>query len=308
MQFWFAHGTEVTLREQLVTQVVLGILCGDLAPGHRLPSTRELARRFRLHSNTISAGYRQLERERWVEFRRGSGVYVRDSKPDAPLSSALALDQLIANLFRSARELGTPLGALRSRLRQFLELQPPDHFLLLEPDEELRRIVATEMQQAVTLRVEGCDLRDCRHPENLDGAIPVVLPSKMREARQALPEGTEFLTLQVRSVPASLAEWLPAPSGALVGIASRWPGFLKMARTILSAAGFDMDSLVFRDARKKNWQRGLKDTAAVVCDSVVASELPKSSRAIPFSLLAESSLAELRQYEEFVRRPPVISI
>ncbi len=45
MQFWFAHGVEVTLREQLVTQVILGILCHDLHPGERLPSTRELARR-----------------------------------------------------------------------------------------------------------------------------------------------------------------------------------------------------------------------------------------------------------------------
>ena len=308
MQFWFAHGTEVTLREQLVTQVVLGILCGDLAPGQRLPSTRELARRFRLHPNTISAGYRQLERERWVEFRRGSGVYIRESKPNAPLSSALALDQLISNLFRSARELGAPLGALRLRLRQFLELQPPDHFLLLEPDEELRRIVAAEMQQAVKLPVQGCDFEDCRRAGRLDGAIPVVLPSKTKDARQALPDGTEFLTLQVRSVPASLAEWLPAPSGALIGIASRWPGFLKLARTILTAAGFDADSLVFRDARKKNWQRGLKDTAAVVCDTVVAGELPKNSRAIPFSLLSEFSLAELRQYEEFIRHPPAPSM
>ena len=80
MQLWFARGSEVTIREQLVTQVILGILSDDLAPGQRLPSTRELARRFRLHPNTVSAGYRQLERERWVEFRHGSGVYVRDEK------------------------------------------------------------------------------------------------------------------------------------------------------------------------------------------------------------------------------------
>jgi DNA-binding transcriptional regulator YhcF (GntR family) len=48
MQLWFARGSEVTIREQLVTQVVLGILSDDLVPGQRLPSTRELARRFRL--------------------------------------------------------------------------------------------------------------------------------------------------------------------------------------------------------------------------------------------------------------------
>jgi DNA-binding transcriptional regulator YhcF (GntR family) len=105
MQLWFARGSEVTIREQLVTQVILGILSDDLAPGQRLPSTRELARRFRLHPNTVSAAYRQLEREQWVELRHGSGVYVREQKPEVAPSSALALDQMIARLFRSAREL-----------------------------------------------------------------------------------------------------------------------------------------------------------------------------------------------------------
>src|ERR1700675_152805 len=102
MQLWLAHGSEVSIREQLATQVILAILSDDLSPGQRLPSTRDLARRFHLHPNTISAGYRQLERERWVEFRRGSGVYVRDKKPMGVLSSTLLLDQLIANLFRAA--------------------------------------------------------------------------------------------------------------------------------------------------------------------------------------------------------------
>src|SRR5450755_2466737 len=126
MQLWFARGSEVSIREQLVTQVVLGILSDDLAPGQRLPSTRTLARRFRLHPNTVSAGYRQLERDRWVEFRHGSGVYVRSTKPDLPLSPDLALDQLIANLFRSARNCNAPLAAVSSRLRHWLDMQPPD--------------------------------------------------------------------------------------------------------------------------------------------------------------------------------------
>ena len=303
MQLWFARDSEVTIREQLVTQVILGILSGDLAPGQRLPSTRELARRFRLHPNTVSAGYRQLERDRWVEFRHGSGVYVGAGKPEHPSSSALALDQLIGNLFRSARGLGTPLSAVRSRLRQWLELQPPDHFLLIEPDQELRRIVATEMQQAVTFPVKSCGLQECGHPEVLDGAIPVALPSKVKAAQQALPAATELLALQVRSVPSSLAGWLPAPSGALVGIASRWPDFLKLARTMMTAAGFHPDSLMLRDAGKANWQRGLEQTAAVVCDSAILSELPKNCRAICFPLLSESSIEDLRHYEEFVRNP-----
>ena len=301
MQLWFARGSEVSIREQLVTQVVLGILSDDLAPGQRLPSTRELARRFHLHPNTVSAGYRQLQRERWVEFRRGSGVYVRASKPELPASSALAMDQIIANLFRSARKAGVSLPDLRSRLRHWMELQPPDHFLLIEPDDELRRIVASEMQQAAGWPVQGCDLADL--PVALDGAIAVALPNRSSAVKQALPAGSDLLTLEFRSVPASLAGWLPAPSAALVGIASRWPNFLKIARTMLIAAGFPPDALIPRDAREPNWQRGLKQTAAVVCDSLTATGLPAGCRAIPFSLLSESSVAELKRYVEFIHQP-----
>lgn len=301
MQLWFARGSEVSIREQLVTQVVLGILGDDLAPGQRLPSTRELARRFHLHPNTVSAGYRQLARERWVEQRRGSGVFVRASKPEMQLSAALALDQMIAGVFRSARKQGLSLPALRARLRHWLELQPPDHFLLVEPDGELRRIVAAEIQQAVSLTVTSCGLEDFR--KMLEGSIPVSLPNRAAIVQRTLPEGTELLTLRFRSVPTSLGQWLPAPSGALVGIASKWPEFLKLARTMLSAAGFHPDCLVLRDVRKANWQRGLKQTAAVVCDSVTAKELPAGCRAIPFSLLAESSIDELRRYAEFVSSP-----
>ena len=171
MQLWFARNSEVSIREQLVTQVVLGILSEDLAPGQRLPSTRELARRFNLHPNTVSAGYRQLQKDRWVEFRRGSGVYVRTSKPENRRSPALAADQIIADLFSAARKRGISLPELRGRLRQWLELQPPDHFLLIEPDEELRRILASELRQALTFPIKSCGLQECG--KIFAGGIPV---------------------------------------------------------------------------------------------------------------------------------------
>jgi DNA-binding transcriptional regulator YhcF (GntR family) len=303
MQLWFSHSTGVTLREQLVTQVILGILSGELSPGERLPSTRELARRFRLHPNTVSSGYRQLERDRWVQFRHGSGVYVRKGKPEAPLSMALALDQMISELFRSARQANAPLPELRSRLKHWLEVQPPDRFLLIEPDQELRRIVQLEIERALSFPVQTCALADVAKPLALDGAIPIVLPSKERIVRQALPAGVELLTLGVRSVPTSLSEWLPAPTGALVAIASRWPDFLKLARTMLLAAGFQSDALLLCDARKPNWQRGLKQAAAVVCDSATADLLPAAPRKIVFALLAKASLSELAKYRDFLSDP-----
>ena len=55
----------------------------------------------------------------------------------------------------AARGLGFSLATVRSRLRHWFEMQPPDHFLLIEPDEELRRILTVEMRGAVALPVKS---------------------------------------------------------------------------------------------------------------------------------------------------------
>jgi len=305
MQLWFNRANEVSIREQLVTQVILGILSGDLAPGQRLPSTRELARRFKLHPNTASAGYRQLEREGWLESRRGSGVFVRAGKAGAQPPAGQSLDQLISDFFTAARRLGIPFASVQARLRERLDQRSPDHLLLIEPDDELRKILVAEVQQAVSFPVKNSGMEVCKSPAALNGGIAVVLQSKAKIATEALPPGTELVTLQTRSVPDSLAAWLPAPKNALVAVASRWPGFLSLGRTMLLASGFHPDTLVFRDARKKNWQRGLEEMAAVVSDCVTAAafatrKLRNPPRVVMFSVLSEASIRELQNYIKYL--------
>lgn len=303
MRFWISHASEVPIREQLVTQIVLAILSEDLRAGARLPSTRELARRFRIHANTVSSAYKDLERSGWLEFRHGSGVYIQEQSQQESLSPELGLDRLIGSLFRSARESGVPLSVVRKRLSHWLELQPPDHFLLIEPDAELARIVVAEIQQAVTFPVTTSDLGACNSLELLQSAVPLAMPSKVATVRKNLPEGVDCIGLRVRSVTESMVPWMPARKQALVAVVSSWSDFLKRARTMLVAAGFDSDGLLVRDARERGWDKGLAQTAAVICDSLTAARIPKQCRAIPFPLLAQASLIELRSYEDFINQP-----
>jgi hypothetical protein len=83
-----------------------------------------------------------------------------------------------------------------------------------------------------------------------------------------------------------------------VAIVSRWPEFLRWARTMLVAAGLDPDALTFRDARERNWQKGLRSAAFVFTDSLMASRIPSSCEIKVFRVLAESSLQEIRDYAE----------
>jgi DNA-binding transcriptional regulator YhcF (GntR family) len=298
MRLWLNRTGEVSLREQLTTQVRLGILSRELKPGERLPSTRELARRFGIHANTASAAYRELEQDGWLEFRHGSGVYVRSTRPTLPRSPELAVDELIGELAARARRLGAPPRLVSARLRRWLEMEPPRRWLVIEPDEELMRIVIAEMVPAVGLPVSGCAPEECGGEGMLDGAMPVVLPSKATAVRKLLPAGTELTVLQVHPVAPALGNYLPAPAGILVGIASRWGEFQRVARIMLMAAGLAPESLLVSDATQPGWKRGLNATAGVVCDAVTAPELPKGCRAIEFRLLAEWTLAQLRAAEE----------
>lgn len=308
MRLWLNRTGEVSLREQLITQVVLGILCHELAPGQRLPSTRELSRRFGIHANTASAAYRQLEDEGWVELRHGSGVFVRSTRPEAPLSPEMAIDQMIADLAVKARKFGASETLVKSRLRRWLALEPPARWLVIEPDPELRGIVICEMEQALSLPVLGCSPEECNTPGMLEGSMPAVLPSKAAAVRKLLPAGKELVTLQVHPVAPELQSYLqrymPAHSSDLLGIASRWSEFQRIAQTMLVAAGFAPDCLLVRDATKPGWKRGLETAIAVVCDAAIENKLPSGARAIVFRLLGDVSIADLSNREASVLAAP----
>ena len=297
VRFWFSAASEVPIYRQLATQVMLAILSGDLRTGDRLPSTRELARRFSIHPNTISAGYRQLEREGWTEFRHGSGVFVK-SDTITPSTPEQIIDQHIAAFFRAVRELSLPSAEVRHRVSQWLASPPPDHFLLIDPDPEARDILLAEIRAYTKLPAFGASLEDCANPEILLAAIPLCRPSKTNTVRALLPAGVELITLQIRSANTRLNPWLPKLKGQLIGVVSRWSDFREIARTMLGAAGVDPDLLVIRDVTRPRWVRGLEQTGAIICDAQTAAtgKLPPGPRVFIFPILADTAHAELARF------------
>ncbi len=297
MLLWLSKNSEVSVREQLVAQIMLGVASGDLKPGERLPSTRELGRRYSIHSNTVSAAYRELERLGWLESKRGSGVYVRAHAPeDVEADPSLALDQIISAFLMRARSSGFSLAEIQARVKHWLQLQPPDHFVVVEPDAELRKILVAEIEEATNFRVRGIGIEACADESNLMGASVVALHSQADRVRAALPAATGVLWLHSRSIPESLrGERLPPPD-ALISVVSRWADFLNFARVILVAAGVDPAALNFRDARERRWERGLRASAFVITDTVAAREIARSCQMRIFRIIADSSLEDLRSY------------
>jgi DNA-binding transcriptional regulator YhcF (GntR family) len=299
LRLWFSTASEVPIYRQLATQVQLAILSGELTPGERLPSTRELARRFRVHPNTVSAGYRQLARDGWVEYRHGSGVYVQSEIAPAQTPEQI-LDQHIVAFFKAVRDLRLPAVAIRQRVAEWIAAPPPDHFVLIDPDMEAREILLTEIRQLTTWPATACSIEEAAEPEAMRAAIPLCRPTKIKMVRAALPAGVELIPLQIRSANRWLDPELPRLKGKMIGIASAWVDFREIARTMLAAAGVDPDSLVVRNPCRPRWQRGLEQTGAIICDAHTAAtrELPSSSRVFVFPLLADAFQLELSKFSD----------
>ena len=296
MRIWLSKTSAVSLQEQLKTQIVLGIVSADLPPGERLPSTSEVGRRFEIHPNTVRAAYRALAEAGWVDWRQGSGFYVREREPDVGSDPELELDRLISTFFQVARDRGHPLDEIEARIDRWLAVQPPDRIAVIEPDVELRAILIDEIRAAISMPVVGFGFEDCRRPNLLTGALPVALYDHAEEVRAALTPDPGYVLLHSSSVPDLLrGETRPGPE-TLITVVSRWPDFLRLARTFLGAVGIGDEALDLRDARRRGWNRGLDHTSLIVTDSSLVRRLPAGCNARVFPIISEASLVELRDH------------
>ena len=302
MHSWLSRNSDVPLREQLTAQIKLAILSHDLKPGQKLPSTRELARRFHIHSNTVSAAYRELAQQGWVDLRSGSGIYVRSFKPDVALESELNLDNLIVEFLQIARRKDYSLGEIQSRVRHWMKLQRPDHFLVIDTDPEFRAILMAELRAEIQFPVVGASIEDCANRALLFGAVPVALYGQAEAVNAVLPSRMQSLLVQTRSIRETLkAEKRPSPDELII-VVSRWAGFLEYARAVLSALKIDPDSLSFRDAGRPGWQKGLRAGAFVISDSATAEKIPSGVRVRVFKVIADSFVRAERN-----STPPIAS-
>jgi len=69
------------IYQQIIDEFKRSIARGDLGPGDRIPSQRELATMVQVNPNTVQRAYREMEQERIAETLRGQGTFISND-PD----------------------------------------------------------------------------------------------------------------------------------------------------------------------------------------------------------------------------------
>jgi len=284
--------SEIPVRQQLAEHIIFSIATEKLKPGQALPSVRALARRLKIHHNTVSQAYQDLVRRTWLVGRRGSRLVVRAPEELAAWTKGCDVDDLINATIRAARQQGFSLQALRERVRTRLLAEPPDHILVVEEDPGLRRLIQEEIRAALGHPAEGCSLANlAAHPGMAIGALTVTGQYAIGEVDPLVPKSVPAIPLVFSAVDEHLELLRKLQQPSVIVVVSVSAAFLKTARSLLAPAlgrRHVMRDLCF----PLDDPKALRAADLVFADSIARPQV-RHSKVFLYRLIAPSSLEYL---------------
>ena len=247
MRFHIQQESEIPASSQLYNQICFAIAARHYPPGHRLPSTRQLAMQTGLHRNTISKVYRQLETDGVVEAIAGSGIYVRDQQKQREIRESSNvrnkgikdIDQEVTKSVDALLNAGCTLQQSRELFTREIDwrLRCGARVLVSTPREDIgaSMLIAEELTPSLNVPVEVVPM------EELESVLETSRNGTVVTSRYFLQPLEELAKRhEVRAIAVDLSDFRneltmlkELRAGSCVGIVSISPGILRAAEVIL---------------------------------------------------------------------------
>ncbi|MFJ7728704.1 GntR family transcriptional regulator [Neobacillus sp. NPDC097160] len=113
--------TSKPIYMQIVDTIFQRIVRGEIGPGEKLASVREMAIHSGVNPNTIQRSYAEMERMGVVETKRGQGTFVIEGEIIVERLRHTMQTEIISQFVKSMEELGISRQQMISRLESFLK-------------------------------------------------------------------------------------------------------------------------------------------------------------------------------------------
>jgi GntR family transcriptional regulator len=272
--------SHVPVHVQLKEQIKHLILTGNFEVGSRLPSIRAMAGFLRVNRNTVARVISDLEREGFVESRRGSGVYVIEPPPvdEEELKRQEVLERvmdLAAAQGVSVEELGYALLA-----RAGVKPQEKTPILFVECTVPELDQFSTDLEEHLPVEVEKVLVEDL--PARLSGEeeppwrMAVTTFFHVHEVQELMePLGIETVALLAEANLKSLQRLTELSAGTPVAVAGWGRTCMENLSRSIEGAGLDHLNLIqlYVDEDPKEIWPTLDGVRAVVCATITAKRL-----------------------------------
>lgn len=247
VRFHIQPDSDIPASSQLYSQIRFAIASRQYPPGHRLPSTRQLAMETGLHRNTISKVYRQLEDDGIVDAQAGSGIYVRaqgdeggntksrapimDQHPEAHKMVQRSLDELLSQgcSLTQARELF--LAEIDWRLRCSARV------LVTVPTQDIGvgELMIQELEQALNIPVQLVPMEELAQVLDQARSGTVVTSRYFIGDAEAIasPKSVRVIPIDIYDYAQEIQKLLKLPQDSALGLVSLSPGILRASEVIV---------------------------------------------------------------------------
>ena len=249
MRFHIQQESDIPASTQLYNQICFAIAARHYPPGHRLPSTRQLAMQTGLHRNTISKVYRQLEIDGVVEAMAGSGIYVRDNLAKKEFKkSVYSKDKVIKPPDEEARKaidsminLGCTLQETRKILTNEIDwrIKCGARILVSTPREDIgaSMLIAEDLSPRINVPVEVVPMEELEKvlSNSNNGTIVTSRYFLQPLEKVAKQHGVRAIAVDLSDFQKELKILKELSAGSCVGIVSISPGLLRAEKLSYTA-------------------------------------------------------------------------
>ena len=254
IHFHIQTESDIPASTQLYNQILFAIASRQFPPGHRLPSTRQLAMQTGLHRNTISKVYRQLEEAGVVDAQAGSGIYVRDpvqdggakvkspvldKHPEAYKVVQQSLDDLLklGCTLNQARELFLAEIDWRLRCSAQVVVTAPKH------DIEAGEVIVRDLERALNIPIQLVPLEELEQTLDQTRSGTVVTSRYFIAQAEAIaaPKSVRVIPVDIYDFAEEIKLIKQLPKGNCLGVVSLSVETVRVAEVIIhSLRGEDL--------------------------------------------------------------------
>ena len=104
------------IYSQIIALLTRSFARGEIAPGERMPSIRDLAMQMKVNANTVQRVYREMELGGLIESRRGTGYFFTEDCGMVDKINARLAGSAVCVFLEEMRSLGYTDGQIIEKL------------------------------------------------------------------------------------------------------------------------------------------------------------------------------------------------
>jgi len=121
-----AFDDRMPIYRQIILQFSRAFVRGEIQPGERIPSIRELSALLKVNTNTIQRVYQEMERDGLINSKRGTGYFFTEERSMTnKIRRDLALDSL-RRFVEEMRALGCADKEIMEELASYMKGAEPN--------------------------------------------------------------------------------------------------------------------------------------------------------------------------------------